>query len=128
MQKLFFSLGIIAAGTAVILGAFGAHALKERIAADQLPVFETGVRYQMYHAFALIIVGFMFDKFNHSMLNYSGYAFAFGIIFFCGSLYLLSMRGLLGIESWKFLGPITPLGGLCFIAGWGFMLISIFKK
>jgi uncharacterized membrane protein YgdD (TMEM256/DUF423 family) len=128
MQKLFFSIGAVAAGTAVILGAFGAHALKEKITLDQLPIFETGVRYQMYHAFALIILGFMFDKFNVSTLNYSGYAFILGIIFFSGSLYLLSMRTLLGIESWKFLGPITPLGGLCFISGWVLMLISVVKK
>ncbi len=128
MQKLFLSIGAVAAGTAVILGAFGAHALKEKIAADQLPIFETGVRYQMYHAFALIILGLMFDRFSGPMLNYSGYSFILGIIFFSGSLYLLSMRTLLGIESWKFLGPITPLGGLCFIGGWVLMLICVLKK
>src|ERR1041385_1251790 len=98
MQKLFFSIGIIVAGAAVILGAFGAHALKERIAADQLPIFETGVRYQMYHAFALILLALMYDKFGGATLNYSGYFFIAGILFFSGSVYLLSMRALLGIE------------------------------
>ena len=128
MQKLFLSAGAALAGVAVILGAFGAHALKEKIAADQLLVFETGVRYQMYHALALVAVGLLFDKFGSSMLSFSGYAFMFGILFFSCSLYLLSLRTMLGIESWKFLGPITPLGGLCFIAGWIGMVLSIVKK
>lgn len=128
MQKLFFSVGITAAAVGIILGAFGAHALKEKIAVDQLPIFETGVRYQMYHAFALIILALLMDKFNSPMLTYSGYAFIIGIIFFSGSLYLLSTRVLLGIESWKFLGPITPLGGLCFITGWILMLFAVVKK
>ena len=127
MQKLFLSIGAAAAGIAVILGAFGAHALKEKIAADQLQVYETGVRYQVYHALALIALGIIFEKFNNSMLSYSGYAFIAGIIFFSGSLYLLSTRTFLGIESWKFLGPITPLGGLCFIVGWVLMMLGVLK-
>src|SRR3954467_13559176 len=118
MQKLILSIGATTAALAVILGAFGAHALKEKIAADQLPIFETGVRYQMYHALALLLVGLLYDKFGGSTLNYSAYAFIIGILFFSGSVYLLSLRTLLGIESWKFLGPITPLGGLSLITGW----------
>ena len=127
MQKLFFISGSAAAGIAVILGAFGAHALKEKLAADQLQVFETAVRYQMYHSFALISVALLSEKFNTQWLNYSGYLFMAGIILFCGSLYLLSTRNLLGIDNWKFLGPITPLGGLCFICGWMLMLIGVLK-
>jgi uncharacterized membrane protein YgdD (TMEM256/DUF423 family) len=128
MQKIFLSLGSAAAAIAVVLGAFGAHALKEKLSAEQLLVFETGVRYQFYHAFALIVVGMLSEKFNSSFLNYSGWLFVFGIIFFSGSLYLLSTKNLLGIESWKFLGPVTPLGGLCFIVGWTFIVISLFRK
>jgi uncharacterized membrane protein YgdD (TMEM256/DUF423 family) len=128
MQKIFLSLGSAAAAVAVILGAFGAHALKEKLSAEQLLVFETGVRYQFYHAFALIVVGMLSERFNSSFLNYSGWLFVFGIIFFSGSLYLLSTKNLLGIESWKFLGPVTPLGGLCFIMGWTFIVISLFRK
>jgi uncharacterized membrane protein YgdD (TMEM256/DUF423 family) len=128
MQKTFFFIGSCLAGIAVILGAFGAHALKAKLEPDQLQVFETGVRYQMYHAFALIIVALLYDKFNQSILNYSGMLFISGIVFFSGSLYLLASKNLLGIESWKFLGPITPLGGLCFIAGWLLLAISVFKK
>jgi uncharacterized membrane protein YgdD (TMEM256/DUF423 family) len=128
MQKLFLILGSAAAAAAVLLGAFGAHALKEKFSPDQLEVFETGVRYQFYHAFALIIVALLADRFNSSLLNFSGYLFFFGIVFFSGSLYLLASRNLLGIENWKFLGPVTPLGGLCFIAGWILVLISVLKK
>ena len=127
MQKTFLTIGASAAGISVILGAFGAHALKERLSADQLPVFETAVRYQVYHAFALIVVGLLSDKFNASLLNYAGYLFIIGITLFSGSLYLLSTRSLTGIE-WKFLGPVTPLGGLCLIAGWLFVVLSVLKK
>jgi uncharacterized membrane protein YgdD (TMEM256/DUF423 family) len=128
MQKLFLSIGSLAAAVAVMLGAFGAHALKEKLSPDQLQVFETGVRYQFYHAFALIAIGILAEKFSSSLLNYSGWLFCLGIIFFSGSLYLLSTRNLLGIENWKFLGPVTPLGGLCFIAGWIFLLVSVLKR
>jgi len=128
MQKTFLITGSLLAGFAVLLGAFGAHALKSKLAVEQLQVFETGVRYQFYHALALLAVGLLADKFNSTSLNYSGYLFIFGIILFSGSLYLLSLKNLLGIESLKFLGPITPLGGLCFIAGWLCMCFGIWKS
>ena len=127
MQKTFLVAGAAAAGIAVILGAFGAHALKEKIPADQLLVFETAVRYQMYHAFALITVAILSEKSGSSLLNYSGYLFILGIIFFSGSLYLLSTRSLSGIEA-RILGPVTPLGGLCFIIAWLLVVLSILKK
>lgn len=111
-----------------MLGAFGAHALKAKMSSDQLQVFDTGVRYQLYHAFALIVVALVADKFNSSLLPWSGYLFVTGIIFFSGSLYLLSSKNLLGIENWNFLGPVTPLGGLCFIAGWILLICSVLKK
>ena len=128
MQKLFLIIGSIAATLAVILGAFGAHALKEKLSPEQLQVFDTGVRYQFYHAFALLVIGLLAEKYNSSFLNYSGYLFLTGIFLFSGSLYLLSTKNLFGMEGWKFLGPITPLGGLCFIAGWIFLVISVLKK
>ena len=128
MQKGFLFLGSCLAGIAVILGAFGAHALKAKLEPDQLQVFETGVRYQMYHSFAIIIVGILYDKLNTDWSNYSGVLFLAGIVFFSGSLYLLSSKSLLGIETWKFLGPITPLGGLCLIAGWLILAINIYRK
>jgi len=128
MQRTFLTIAIIAAALAVVLGAFGAHSLRERLTSEQLLVFETGVRYQFYHAFALIIMVLLGDKISVSGMNYTGWFFSAGILLFSGSLYLLSMRNLLGIENWKFLGPVTPLGGLCFIAGWISLLVSILKK
>jgi len=128
MQKITIVTGILFAGTAVILGAFGAHALKAKLDAAQLQVFETAVRYQTYHALALILVGFSFDKLHPSLAAWTGWLFLAGILFFSGSLYLLSCKTLAGIEHWKFLGPITPLGGLCFISGWGMFLASYLKK
>jgi uncharacterized membrane protein YgdD (TMEM256/DUF423 family) len=128
VQKTFLVIGSGAATLAVILGAFGAHALKEKLSPEQLQTFETGVRYQMYHAFALIIISLASEKLNTQLLNYSGYLFIAGIVFFSGSLYLLSAKNLLGIESWKFLGPVTPLGGLSFIIAWVLVLLSAIKK
>jgi uncharacterized membrane protein YgdD (TMEM256/DUF423 family) len=128
MSKFPLVAGSIAGALAVILGAFGAHALKEKIPAENLQVFETGVRYQMYHAFALITVFLLGTKINSSLLNYSAIFFFLGIIFFCGSVYLLACRELFAIESWKsILGPITPLGGLCFIIGWICVIAAAIK-
>jgi uncharacterized membrane protein YgdD (TMEM256/DUF423 family) len=128
MTKFPLIAGSVAAALAVILGAFGAHALREKIPAENLQVFETGVRYQMYHAFALIAVFLLGTKLNSSILNYSTIFFFLGIIFFCGSVYLLACRELLGIESWRpILGPITPLGGLCFIIGWICVITAAIK-
>ncbi|CAN5626111.1 DUF423 domain-containing protein [soil metagenome] len=128
MNRLFISTGAVLAAVSVILGAFGAHALKAKLAAEQLQVFETGVKYQMYHSLALILLGLLAEKINSQYIGYAGYSFLAGIAFFSGSLYLLSTRSILGIESWKFLGPVTPMGGLCFIAGWVFLLVSILKN
>ncbi|HRH67213.1 MAG TPA: DUF423 domain-containing protein [Bacteroidia bacterium] len=129
MQKTFFLTGALFGGLAVILGAFGAHALKSKLSADALLTFETGVRYQFYHAFALIIVALMAGKISSSLLNYSGICFIAGVVLFSGSIYLLATRELLGIDSWKsVLGPVTPLGGLCFVAGWIFLMIVILKS
>ena len=127
-QKIFFSIAGLSGALAVIIGAFGAHALKTKLSPEQLQTFETGVRYQMYHTFALIAVAFLFDKYNNGLLRYSGYLFTTGIVLFSGSLYLLATKSLFGIESWTWLGPITPLGGLCFITGWILFLINFLKK
>jgi uncharacterized membrane protein YgdD (TMEM256/DUF423 family) len=128
MNRYFLIAGSLFAGLAVILGAFGAHALKSKLAAEQIQVFETGVKYQMYHAIALIVLFALSEKIGSSMLNYSGYFFTAGIILFSGSLYLLSCSELLGIEKMKsILGPITPLGGLSLIIGWVCLLISALK-
>lgn len=128
MHKTSIILGITFAGLAVVLGAFGAHALKDKLEPSQLQVFETAVKYQMYHAIALLILGFAADKLNLQFATYASYLFIAGIIFFSGSLYLLSCKSILGIEHWKFLGPITPIGGLCFILAWLMFLTAYLKK
>ena len=128
MKRSFIAAGSALAALAVVFGAFGAHVLKERLDPSQLQVFETAARYQMYHALALILLGILFEKFNSGMTRASGNFFLAGIIFFSGSLYLLSAKTILGIESWKFLGPVTPLGGLCFITGWVLLLLSVLKN
>ncbi len=113
MNQLFFLLGSISGGLAVALGAFGAHALKARLTSDLLTTFETGVRYQMYHALALLAVAVAITRASDSgLLNAAGWLFVAGTLLFSGSLYLLCLTG----KRW--LGAITPLGGLAFIAGW----------
>jgi uncharacterized membrane protein YgdD (TMEM256/DUF423 family) len=128
MYKMFLVCGSILSALAVILGAFGAHALKSKLSVENIATFETGVKYQMYHSFALILIFLLSSKINSPLLNYAGVLFLIGIIFFSGSIYLLSCREVFGIEEWKrFLGPITPLGGLCFISGWICVIISSIK-
>jgi uncharacterized membrane protein YgdD (TMEM256/DUF423 family) len=96
----------------VALGAFAAHGLKARLAPELLAVFETGVRYQMYHAFALFAAAWGFTRWQSQIFGLAGGLFVAGIVIFSGSLYLLAFTG----ERW--LGAVTPLGGLAFLAGW----------
>ena len=112
MDRLFFTLGSLFAFLGVALGAFAAHALKGRVDADLLVIFETGVRYQMYHAFALLAVGWAFTRWPCTVLKVSGWLFVAGTIIFSGSLYALSLSGA------RWLGAITPIGGLALLAGW----------
>ncbi len=102
------ALGALNAAIAVAAGAFAAHALRERLGARSLEVFETGARYQMYHALAMILAGLLVTR----GATTAGWLFQAGIILFSGSLYALALT------SAKFLGPITPLGGVAFLAGW----------
>ncbi len=128
MQKTFLIAATIFGGLAVAFGAFGAHALKAKISAEHLQIFETGVRYQFYHTLALILLAIAFDKISAGPAQIAGYSFIVGIILFSGSIYLLATRELLGIDSWKsILGPLTPLGGLCLLSGWVFFLIGTIK-
>ena len=109
---------------AVLLGAFGAHSLKALINSDDLAIYETGIRYQFYHTFALFAVGILVYLKPSSLLVKSGYAFAIGILFFSGSLYGLALRNL-GEVNLNWLGPITPIGGLFLIMGWLLLLLSL---
>jgi uncharacterized membrane protein YgdD (TMEM256/DUF423 family) len=112
MERILFVLGALSAFIGVAAGAFGAHGLKSRISAEMLSIFEVGVRYQMYHAFALIAAAWVQSKWPSSLVKSGGCLFVIGTILFSGSLYLLSISGM------RWLGAITPLGGLAFLAGW----------
>ncbi|WP_420551648.1 DUF423 domain-containing protein [Tenacibaculum aiptasiae] len=118
-QQTILISGAIFGMLAVILGAFGAHALKKILSDDQLKSFETGVKYQMYHAIVLLFVGTNFSTPNQLM----GWSFILGIILFSFSIYGLVLSDAKG-KKMKFLGPITPLGGLLLIVGWAMMLLS----
>jgi uncharacterized membrane protein YgdD (TMEM256/DUF423 family) len=108
----WFVTGAILSGVGVALGAFGAHGLKARVSAELLAVFETGVRYHMYHALALLAVGWAAWRNPNASLRAAGFLFTAGIGLFSGSLYLMTLTGA------RWLGAITPLGGLAFLAGW----------
>src|SRR5882762_5013193 len=123
MKKIFLIAGALLAAIAVICGAFGAHFLKERLTAESLQTFETAVRYQFYHAFALLVVGILYKDFAGGLLKWSGYFFITGIILFSGSLYVLC-----GVQSMRWVGAITPLGGLCFITGWVLLALACTRK
>ena len=112
MDRIFFALGALSAFLGVAAGAFGAHALKSRLTPDMLDIFEVGVRYQMYHAFALIACAWAATKWPGMLVNTSGWLFVAGTIVFSGSLYASALSGV------RWLGMITPLGGLAFLAGW----------
>jgi uncharacterized membrane protein YgdD (TMEM256/DUF423 family) len=112
MDRLFFAIGSLSAFLAVGLGAFGAHALKSKLDAQLLASFEVGVRYQMYHALALLAVGWACNRWPGTVVIASGWLFVAGTVLFSGSLYALSLSGV------RWLGAITPLGGLAFLAGW----------
>ena len=124
MTKFFISVAAVMAGLSVAGGAFASHALKERLSDRALEIFETGSKYQMYHALALLMVGLFLsrdDEITPTLLNASGWAFIFGIILFSGSLYALSLSDI------KWLGAITPLGGVAFLVGWGCMAIAVWS-
>ena len=112
MKSGWFAVGAMAGAIGVALGAFGAHGLKSRVTEDLLVVFETGVRYQMYHALALLAVGWASTRWPGPWTSASGWLFLVGIVVFSGSLYLMTLTGA------RWLGAITPIGGLAFIAGW----------
>lgn len=118
MQKTLLWAGLFGA-TAVILGAFGAHALRDVLAPAQLTSYQTGVQYQFYHTLALLAVGIWQLQNPDRALVWAARCFAVGILFFSGSIYLLSFKEWLPTAMRPILGPITPMGGVLFIIGWG---------
>ncbi|MCF3111940.1 DUF423 domain-containing protein [Niabella sp. CC-SYL272] len=127
MHRAFLSLGAALSGLGVILGAFGAHKLKQ-IAPDSVPTFQTGVQYQMYHAIALILVAILFEKYPVKLMSWAGIAFLVGILLFSGSLYALAALKATGKVGLGGLGIVTPIGGLFFIAGWLFFTLSVLNS
>jgi len=112
--------------TAIVLGAFGAHALKKVLSVEQLQSFEVGVRYQMYHALFLLFIGvFAFLNEKERLLIF--WLTISGVLFFSGSIYLLATNGITNLKT-KFLGPITPVGGLLLISAWGYLFYAILSK
>ncbi len=122
MAKLFVTLASLSGMLAVILGAFGAHGLKDRLDAYSMGVFETAVQYHFYPSLALLAVGVLAVSQPHTtLLKSSGWLFLLGILIFSGSLYLLSVTGV------RWLGAVTPLGGLAFIGGWACLAAASWK-
>ena len=122
MSKVFIILGSLNAFLAVALGAFGAHGLQNKLTEQMLATYETGVKYHMMHALGLILIGIISRYTSGSVLiNWSGWLICAGIVLFSGSLYLLSISGI------RWLGAVTPLGGLSFLAGWLLLVVAAFK-
>jgi len=126
MVLLAQCLGAFYGLLAVIFGAFGAHALKKRFSEDQLKSFETGVKYQMYHAILLLVLGFNLNL-DTPLERYMIYCFALGVFLFSFSIYGLTLSASKG-RKWSFLGPLTPLGGLFLVTGWGMLLYQFIKN
>jgi uncharacterized membrane protein YgdD (TMEM256/DUF423 family) len=120
--SLFLLLGTLFAGLAVSAGAFGAHFLKGILNPTMLTAFETAARYQMYHALGLCIVSWAIERYPHRRFATVGWLFTAGILLFSGSLYGLSLSG------WRWLGPVTPLGGAAFIAGWALFAWNVWRS
>ncbi|KMQ62551.1 membrane protein [Chryseobacterium sp. BLS98] len=126
MKTVTLVFGAVYGMLSVILGAFGAHALKKILAVERLESFETGVRYQMYAAFFLLIIGYVL-KFETSSEKWMSILMITGTFLFSVSIYFLSLQDYLGVNL-KFLGPITPLGGLFMILSWGMLIFYFLKK
>jgi uncharacterized membrane protein YgdD (TMEM256/DUF423 family) len=112
MESLFFRLGAASGLIAVAAGAFGAHGLRSRLTPEYLAVFETAARYQMYHALALLAVAWAVGRWPSPLTVWAGWLFVAGTVLFSGSLYALALTGV------RWLGAITPLGGVAFLVGW----------
>ncbi|MDM3870866.1 DUF423 domain-containing protein [Porticoccus sp. W117] len=122
MQRKWLAIAAASGFTAVALGAFGSHGLKQSFTAYQLDIWHTAVQYQMFHTLALLALAAMGHTLCRRMVAAAGWVFTAGIVVFCGSLYLLAFTGI------KWLGAITPIGGLAFLAAWVLLLVAAFRK
>jgi uncharacterized membrane protein YgdD (TMEM256/DUF423 family) len=127
MHKKFLLIAALLGGLSVMLGAFAAHGLKAVVTADVLQIFETAVKYQMYHALALLAVGILLQQSPVKQLRWAANFFIAGIILFSGSLYLLCYIKHQQLSP-IWVGAITPFGGFCFIAGWIFLAVGVGRK
>ena len=121
MVASWFATGAVLCGVGVVLGAFGAHGLKDRLAVDMLAVFETGVRYHLVHGLALLAVGWAASRWPNGWVGAAGWLFVAGIAIFSGSLYLLAVTGA------RWLGAIAPIGGVCLIGGWVVLAVGALR-
>ena len=121
-MKTWLIVGAFLAGLAVLLGAFGAHGLKSRVSSEDLEIFKTGVRYHMAHAIGLLLIGAIGFHLNHDLIHIPAYLLTAGIVIFSGSLYLLILT------NTRWLGAVTPIGGVCFIAGWLLLAFNIYRS
>jgi uncharacterized membrane protein YgdD (TMEM256/DUF423 family) len=121
MARLWLTAGAACGFLAVALGAFGAHALKQRLSVEMLAVWRTGVEYQFYHALALLLLGLLARQTPSAAFNASGVCFSLGVLLFSGSLYALALSGV------KVIGAVTPIGGLFFLAGWSLLGYAALK-
>jgi uncharacterized membrane protein YgdD (TMEM256/DUF423 family) len=126
MERKITSVAAFMGMTAIILGAFGAHALKKQLSIEQLESFETGVKYQMYHALFLMFLG-MYTFLNEKVKKAVFQLVIFGVFFFSGSIYLLTTKAITGVD-FKFIGIVTPIGGAFLIVGWSILLWNIWKS
>jgi uncharacterized membrane protein YgdD (TMEM256/DUF423 family) len=121
MNKFFFSA--LLGATSVILGAFAAHGLKPIISPDKLASFDTGTKYQLIHSVLLIFISILSVKYPHKLINTAFYSIFSGVVFFSGSIYLLTLKEIIGIHFYQWLIPVTPLGGILIITGWCLLAI-----
>ena len=128
MHKAFIRTAAIFGALSVGIGAFAAHTLKQHISNDAINIFETGVRYQFYHVFALLATGILYKDFYNKFIKWAGILFIAGIILFSGSLYLLTCIKATSMSGLTWIGAITPLGGLSFIIGWICLFAGLLKK
>jgi uncharacterized membrane protein YgdD (TMEM256/DUF423 family) len=128
MNRNFLSIAALLGALCVALGAFAAHQLKTMAGAETVAIFETGVRYQFYHVFALLFVALLSEKVHNKWMIWAGNCFIMGIVLFCGSLYALTALAIAESTHRTLVGIATPIGGVFFILGWVFLYIGVTKK
>jgi uncharacterized membrane protein YgdD (TMEM256/DUF423 family) len=128
MHKGFLVWATVMGALAVLLGAFGAHKLKELVPPETVGTFQTGVTYQFYHVFALLAVGILYAHIPSPQLVWAGRCFIIGVLLFSGSLYLLTLLKMTNTVGLRGIGILTPIGGVFFVIGWIFFLLSVLKK